>query len=238
MESAAITHRGLVRSNNEDSFLALPEIGLFAVADGMGGHLAGEVASRLALEILKNSIRTERNIDPLSELLNAVKEANRQVYYVAQTSEEYGGMGTTLTTCLIQESVLYWVHIGDSRGYLVREGEINQFTQDHSLVSDYVRDGKLTAEEAEIHPYRNVLSRALGPEPTVMLDSGTISIKKGDIVVLCTDGLTAHLTDKEILEVVQDGPLTKQAKQLLELALKRGGRDNVTCVLVRVSGSS
>ncbi|MEW6172176.1 MAG: Stp1/IreP family PP2C-type Ser/Thr phosphatase [Bacillota bacterium] len=235
MEWIALSDKGLVRPNNEDNLLTCPEIGLFAVADGMGGHRAGEVASRLALECLRKSLSQSSHADPLPELMTAASEANRAVFSVAQENKDYGGMGTTLTACIIQTQSLYWVHIGDSRGYLIRNDGITQFTRDHSLVSAYVRQGKLTPEEAEIHPYRNVLSRALGTEPAATLDSGSVGVFTGDKIVLCTDGLTNHLTAEEILDLLRQGRLEEQAKGLLELALERGGKDNVTFIVINMS---
>ncbi|RJX19166.1 MAG: Stp1/IreP family PP2C-type Ser/Thr phosphatase [Ammonifex sp.] len=235
MNWTAISDKGLVREKNEDALLAYPEIGLFAVADGMGGHLAGEIASKLALKILAEAVYTHSPVDPLPALMAATEQANRQVYTLAVEKEEYGGMGTTLTACFIQAQTLYWAHVGDSRGYLVREGKISQFTRDHSLVSDYVREGKITPEEAETHPYRNVLSRALGTEPTVLADTGKVQLQTGDLLLLCTDGLTLHLADTEIMELVMEGTLVKQAQKLLNLVLERGGKDNVTFILIEIN---
>jgi protein phosphatase len=234
MNWTAVSDKGLVREKNEDALLANSDIGLFAVADGIGGHLAGEIASKLALKILAEALNAQSTVDPLPALLTATEQANRYVYSLAVEKEEYGGMGTTLTACFIQGATLYWTHVGDSRGYLVREGKISQFTRDHSLIWDYVREGKITPEEAETHPYRNVLSRAVGTEPTVLADSGKMPLQTGDLLVICTDGLTLHLADAEILQLVTDGTLVSRAEKLLDLVLKRGGKDNVTCILVKI----
>jgi protein phosphatase len=230
----AISDKGLAREKNEDALLANSATGLFAVADGMGGHLAGEIASKLALKVLQEELGVQSYVDPLPALMAATEQANRQVYSLAVEKEEYGGMGTTLTACLIQGPTLYWTHVGDSRGYLVRDGKISQFTRDHSLVWDYVREGRITPEEAETHPYRNVLSRALGTEPTVLADTGKMPLQTGDLLVICTDGLTLHLADAEILELVTEGTLVSQANKLLDLVLERGGKDNVTCILIQI----
>ena len=234
MEWAAISDRGLERENNEDGFLACPEIGLFAVADGMGGHQAGEVASWLALKALEGFVRQNSRANPLAVLLAAAEEANRQVYDASQARPEYSGMGSTLTACIIQPAAFSWVHVGDSRGYLIREREIRQFTEDHSLVCELLREGKLTPEEAAVHPYRNVLSRVLGTQPAVAVDEGTVALRSGEIILLCTDGLTAHLDAMESLDIVSRGDLTEQAKGLLKVALERGGKDNITVVIIRV----
>ncbi|MEW6769829.1 MAG: Stp1/IreP family PP2C-type Ser/Thr phosphatase [Bacillota bacterium] len=234
MEWSAVSDRGLERENNEDGFLACPEIGLFAVADGMGGHQAGEVASWLALRSLEEFVRQNSGTDPRPLLVGAAEEANRRVYAASQARPEYNGMGSTLTACILQGEAVFWVHVGDSRGYLIRGGEITQFTQDHSLVSEFIREGKLTPEEAEIHPYRNVLSRVLGTQVQVPVDEGVITALPGDTILLCTDGLTIHLNTMEIMAVLSRGSAQDQAQELLRTALERGGRDNITLVLIRM----
>ncbi|MEW6193380.1 MAG: Stp1/IreP family PP2C-type Ser/Thr phosphatase [Bacillota bacterium] len=234
MEWSAASDRGLERENNEDGFLACPEIGLFAVADGMGGHQAGEVASWLALRSLEEFVRQNSGTDPRLLLVGAVEEANRQVYVASQARPEYNGMGSTLTACILQGRAVFWVHVGDSRGYLIRGREIVQFTQDHSLVSEFIREGKLTPEEAAVHPYRNVLSRVLGTQLRVPVDEGVIATLPGDTILLCTDGLTIHLNTMEITAVLSRGSTRDQAQELLRTALERGGRDNITVVLIRI----
>lgn len=236
MEWAVLSHKGLARAKNEDNLLVCADIGLFAVADGMGGHQAGEVASRLALESLETAVRQTDHADLLHVLKDAFEEANKSVYSAAQGNPDCEKMGTTLTACIIRKGKLYWLHIGDSRGYLLRDNEIKQFTEDHSYVSDFVRKGELTPEEAEVHPYRHVLTRALGTEPLINVDKGTVTLEPGDKILLCTDGLTVHLNDEEILKVARRGKPAEQAKRLLKTALERGGVDNITLILIKIAG--
>ncbi|MEW6446987.1 MAG: Stp1/IreP family PP2C-type Ser/Thr phosphatase [Bacillota bacterium] len=236
MEWAVLSHKGLARAKNEDNLLVCADIGLFAVADGMGGHQAGEVASRLALESLERAVRQNDESDLLAVLTNAFEQANQNVYMAAQSNPECEKMGTTLTACIIRAGNLFWLHVGDSRGYLVRNNEIKQFTEDHSYVSDFVRKGELTPEEAEVHPYRHVLTRALGTEPLIQVDKGIVKLEPNDVVLLCTDGLTLHLNDHEILEIARNGRPTEQVRKLVKTALERGGLDNVTLILIKFWG--
>jgi len=235
VEWAAVTDRGLCREKNEDAYLALPECWLFAVADGLGGHLAGEVASRVALESFAAAMGCWEGDDPVTALTRAAAAANEAVYQLAQTNPAYKDMGTTLTACILRDGELFWVHVGDSRGYLIREQEIAQFTRDHSLFSEFLREGQLAAGEAEVYPGRNVLTRALGVEPMVAADTGRLSLEAGDVVLLCTDGLTLHLDETDIIKVVSRGMVAQQAEELVRLALERGGRDNVTVILIKIT---
>ncbi|MEW6573093.1 MAG: Stp1/IreP family PP2C-type Ser/Thr phosphatase [Bacillota bacterium] len=238
MEWAVVSHRGLARAKNEDNLLVCSDIGLFAVADGMGGHQAGEVASRLALESLESALRENDRGDLLHVLTDAFERANQRVYAAAQADPECEKMGTTLTACIIRSGKLHWMHVGDSRGYLVRNNEIKQFTEDHSYVSDFVRRGELTPEEAKVHPYRHVLTRAIGAEPVILVDKGTVELVPEDTVLLCTDGLTVHLSDKEILEIAHRGKPAEQTKKLMKMALERGGVDNITLILIKIMGKT
>lgn len=228
---------GLVRRINEDSLVIVPDLGLFAVADGMGGHQAGEVASRMALEELVRFIRPRlsRNGDPGDLLARGVQEANRLVYQLSCASAGCRGMGTTISAAILRDRDLFLAHVGDSRIYLLRGNKIWQITEDHSLVQEMVRIGGLTAEEAWNHPRRNVLTRALGTEPRVRVDSLHVKLQAKDRVILCTDGLTGHLRPAEIGALVQQNPeLQKAVKVLVQTALDRGGTDNITVILVAV----
>ncbi|HIE13392.1 MAG TPA: Stp1/IreP family PP2C-type Ser/Thr phosphatase [Desulfotomaculum sp.] len=236
MEWAVLSHRGLTRAKNEDNLLVCSDLGLFAVADGLGGHHAGEVASRLALASLERAVRDNDHGDPLHVLTAAFEQANQDVYRAAQANPKYEKMGTTLTACIIQSDRLYWLHVGDSRGYVMRENKIKQFTEDHSYVSDFVRKGELTPKEAEAHPYRHVLTRAIGTGPLIHVDKGTVALEPEDTVLLCTDGLTVHLSDAEILSTAQQGKPAEQAERLVKMALQRGGTDNITLILIKIPG--
>lgn len=235
VEWAAVTDKGLERPKNEDGFLALPELGLFAVADGLGGHLAGEVASRVALESFAAAMQTHTGGDFQAVLADAAGFANRVVYGLAQSNPEYSNMGTTLTACLIRSRELFWVHVGDSRGYLIRKNAIEQFTKDHSFLAEVLLEGQEQGEKMQAHPYRHVLTRALGTEAVVAADTGRFPLEPGDTILLCTDGLTLHLNEEDILAVLSQGVVSQQAEELVGLALGRGGRDNVTVILIKIT---
>jgi len=237
MKWSQATETGYVRPSNEDSLCVCPELGLFAVADGMGGHRAGEVASRKALEELERYLRSRLQTagDAASLLVQGVQEANRLVHQLSVHQPDCQGMGTTLSAALVQEPLLHLAHVGDSRGYLLREGKIVQLTEDHSLVQELVKSGGLTAEQAREHPRRNVLTRALGIAPRVAVDCLTVTLSPGDRVLLCTDGLTGHLRTEEIAALIyrHDEP-ERAVRELIRAALDRGGSDNITIILLAV----
>ena len=233
LRAGGATDVGLVRAHNEDRFLA--DEGLFAVADGVGGHKAGEVASQTAVETLQREF-TEPTTDAL---IDAVKTANRTVWNLAEVNTEQRGMGTTLTALALVdeggEERLAVVNVGDSRAYLLQQGELEQLTEDHSLVEQLVREGQLTPEEAQVHPQRSIITRALGLDPEVEVDSWELTPYKGDRLLLCSDGLTNEVSDEQIastLRTVSDPE--EAAHQLVQEARDHGGSDNITCVVVDV----
>ncbi|HBC92965.1 MAG TPA: Stp1/IreP family PP2C-type Ser/Thr phosphatase [Pelotomaculum sp.] len=237
MRWAQLTDRGLVRSLNEDSLCVSPEIGLFAVADGMGGHLAGEVASATALQMLEQDLskRLQNGEFPQHALVNAVQGANRKIFELAGSNQQWAGMGTTLTACLKREEVIYIAQVGDSRAYLLRESRIVQLTEDHSLVRELVKNGELTEEQALQHPQRNVLTRALGTAPSLTVDLYLHKVGPGDLLLLCTDGLTGYLRPEEILFTVRTSPdLDTAVRVLVDKALGAGGKDNITVILLEM----
>lgn len=237
MRWAQLTDIGLVRSLNEDSLCVSPEIGLFAVADGMGGHLAGEVASATALQILEQELakRLQKGEFPEHALVAAVQEANRQIFELSSQNQHLSGMGTTITACLKRGGNIYIAQVGDSRAYLLRESLILQLTEDHSLVRELVRKGGLTEEQALHHPQRNVLTRALGTAPNVNVDSYHHEVSPGDLLLLCTDGLTAYLRPDEIMRTIRTAPgLDSAARSLVDKALGAGGKDNITVILLEI----
>ncbi|SHE35940.1 Stp1/IreP family PP2C-type Ser/Thr phosphatase [Desulforamulus putei] len=237
MKWSQITDVGRVRAGNEDSLCACPDIGLFAVADGMGGHKAGEIASSTALNYLAENLREvlPGTRDIQSSLLRILEEANLRVYRLSTEFEQYRGMGTTVTAGVFMGYHLVIAHIGDSRAYLVRGNEITQLTEDHSLVGEMLRYGGITEEQALNHPQRNVLTRAMGTAPSVKFDIYTQNLLPGDKILFCSDGLVNHLRPEEIKEIItSQRDLDLTVKILLDTALERGGLDNITMILVEM----
>jgi PPM family protein phosphatase len=231
-DRAGLTDTGRRRRRNEDSFVLEPP--LFAVADGMGGAQAGEVASRLAAAAFRE-FRDADDLAPEERVEALVQEANRRIYARSREDANATGMGTTITAALLEGERVAIGHVGDSRAYRIRGGDLEQLTQDHSLVADLMRSGRLTQEEADAHPQRSVITRALGTDPEVDVDTFAIGLEPGDVFLLCSDGLTTMVQDEEILGLVHESDsLERAAKALVKAANKRGGEDNVTVVLFRV----
>ncbi len=234
--SAGKTDPGRKRRRNEDAFVLEPP--LFAVADGMGGAQAGEVASRLAAAAFREFHEAD-DLAPDDRLRALVQEANRRIYDRARADTGATGMGTTLTAALLEDGDVTIGHVGDSRAYRLRDGRLEQLTEDHSLVADLMRSGRLTPEEAESHPQRSVITRALGTDPEVDVDTMTVEASPGDVFLLCSDGLTTMVADEDILELVaRAGSLEDAARALVKAANKGGGEDNVTVVLFAVEGDA
>jgi protein phosphatase len=229
------TNAGRKRRRNEDAFVIQPP--LFAVADGMGGAQAGEIASRLAAEALREE---GGNGDGEERVTSLVREANRRVYERSRTDRSASGMGTTVTAALLEGSIVHIAHVGDSRAYLIRNGLLEQLTDDHSLVAELMRDGKLSQEEAEAHPQRSVITRALGTDPDVDVDAFPVEAHPGDLFLLCSDGLTTMVEDTAILRIVEEhrGDLDRAAKTLVGAANSAGGEDNITVVLFEIAAES
>lgn len=233
-ESAGRTDPGRVRRRNEDSFVLDPP--LFAVADGMGGAQAGEVASRLTAAAFREFHEADR-LPPDERLPAIIQEANRRIYERARADSDVSGMGTTVTAALLTGGRVTLGHVGDSRAYRIRNGELEQLTEDHSLVGDLMRSGRLTPEEADAHPQRSVITRALGTDPEVDVDTLTVEAEPGDLFLLCSDGLTTMVADEDILGILDAAPtLDDAARTLVKAANTGGGEDNVTIVLFRVEG--
>jgi len=231
--SIGFSHPGRRRRHNEDAYVVQPP--LFAVADGMGGAKAGEVASGLAAAAVQESggdgTAGEARVAAL------IEEANRRVFRRASEDREASGMGTTMTVALVEDDQVAIGHVGDSRAYLIREGQLEQLTDDHSLVAELVRSGKLTPEEAETHPQRSVITRALGTEADVDVDTFSVSAAAGDLFLLCSDGLPSMVDDQTILEAVEShrSNLHEAAKALVNAANRGGGEDNITVVFFEVN---
>lgn len=245
---AGSTHVGMKRSHNEDNFFLLAEENLYVVADGMGGHASGEVASQIAVESLANFfVDTSRDKEitwPYKEdrsltfdenrFVTGIKLANKRIFEASQREVRYRGMGTTLVALLCGTSGAYMCHVGDSRGYLVRNNSITQLTEDHSLLNDYLKVHQLTEEEIALFPHKNVIVRALGMKETVVVDLFRLNPKPGEIYLLCSDGLSTMVDDTNILTLVQKNAHNLEAccQALIEKANTNGGTDNITVVLV------
>jgi PPM family protein phosphatase len=230
-EQYAGTDTGRQRRANEDSLLARAP--LFVVADGMGGAQAGEVASRLAIETFEGGLRDGAH--PELELAELARAANAQIHELSHSNAEQAGMGTTLTAVYVGEREVAIAHVGDSRAYCLRGGQLMRLTDDHSLVDELMRQGRLTPEEAIEHPQRSVITRALGPEMAVEVDTRSFAARDGDIYLLCSDGLTTMLAEQEIESLMRaHAHLRDAGEALIAAANDAGGRDNITVVLVRL----
>lgn len=206
---------------------------LFVVADGMGGHNAGEVASQLALNELQQAYYADANPDIQASLAQALQTANQAIYQLSRADARQMGMGTTAALAVVHNQNVFVSNVGDSRVYLIRGGQITQITRDHSWVDEQVRAGVLTPEQARTHPQRNIITRALGTGPAVEPDFYNGNLQLGDVLVLCSDGLTGHVADQEILLIAGENPPNVAAQRLIDLANERGGSDNITAIVVR-----
>lgn len=250
IEVAGLSDVGRKRAHNEDSFAVHAESGLYLVADGMGGHASGEVASRMAVETMRDFFAiTADDAEKTwpykmdrskgyeeNRLITGVKLSNLRIYQSAKNNPNQRGMGTTLVAMFAVEDGVYIAHVGDSRVYRVRAGQLTQLTEDHSLLNDYKKMKKLTDEEIEAFPHKNVIVRALGMKETVKVDTRFEQPEPDDILLLCSDGLAGPVSDAEILELILAAPdLKKGAEALINRANENGGPDNITAVLTRWS---
>jgi protein phosphatase len=248
LQAFGLTHVGRQRQHNEDAFLVANEAGLFLVADGMGGHAAGEIASRIAVDSISEFILHTKEDDgtwphaydehfrrSTNRLMAAVRLANTRVLEAMRKDARLRGMGTTVVACMADDVTISIAHVGDSRAYLVRDGQISRITNDHSWVFEQVQAGMLTEAEAEKHPLRNVITRALGGALQVTPDASEIEARSGDVFLLCSDGLTGMVPESEIQRIISatNGDLENACRQLIDAANERGGLDNVTAVLVK-----
>jgi serine/threonine protein phosphatase PrpC len=236
LRTAAHTDVGLRRRGNEDRYALDPQLGLCLVADGMGGHSAGQVASLLAATAVLGALQESKGGDatPAEKLRAAIEEANHAIYTASREKNEYMGMGTTVVALLVEAERGAIAHVGDSRAYRVRAGRIRQLTDDHSIVGELLRRQEITADDAREHPHRHVLTRALGVRGHVQPDLAELTLAPGDVFVLCSDGLTNHVEDHEIAKLVSEAAdLEAGCASLIDLANRRGGEDNITVVLAR-----
>jgi PPM family protein phosphatase len=232
VEQAYKTDTGRQRTANEDSYFARAPV--FAVADGMGGAQAGEVASRIAAGAFEKGVDSDAPAE--GQLEEIAQGANRAIHDLAQKDSSRAGMGTTLTAALVRDDEVALGHVGDSRAYVLRDGELKRLTKDHSLVEELRRQGRLTEEQAEEHPQRSIITRALGPEPEVNVDTMTYPARDGDVFLLCSDGLTTMVPDDEIRKIMLESKSLRSAvNKLVDAANGRGGRDNITAVAFRVA---
>lgn len=250
VRAGGLTDVGLKRDHNEDSVLVAQELGLYAVADGMGGHAAGEVASKTAITTVQDFVekaKTDKGFtwpygmqkefsQDENILVSAVKLANREVCAMSEKDESYGGMGTTFAAIYLPEEKIHVCHVGDSRVYRFRNGELEPMTQDHSWVNEQLQRNIISEEEARQHRWRNVITRALGSRDAVEIDLTSVDAEAGDIFLLCSDGLTGMITDDQIADVLKekgDDP-EGACKVLIELSNEAGGLDNISAIIVRI----
>lgn len=248
LEAFAWTDAGPVRENNEDSFLVEEDNGLFVVADGMGGHAAGEIASRIAVDTVRDLLqgsldpdetRLDRDVQDPADVLRerlryAMNQASARIRSEAMLQPAYSGMGTTLCVLLIESDAAHIAHVGDSRIYLIRDGRISRLTRDHTVVQQEIDAGRLTPEMARLVPHRNYLTQSVGYHGPVEPDTATRPILSGDLFLLCSDGLTDPLDDPEIADICSNTHPNDLAEVLVRKAIDGGGEDNVTVITVRV----
>lgn len=251
LEVAYKTDTGMVRSLNEDNILVDEEKQIFLLADGMGGHNAGEEASEIAVNTMWNELKN-RTADEIKETIEALEKAdtppllgileqavlktNKEIWKQAQSNSNKSGMGTTLVASIIQEEFAFFAFVGDSRAYLISERMIQQISEDHSLVAQLVKSNAITAEEAKTHPYKNVIIRSLGSNTEIKPDLLCLAMQPDDIYLLCSDGLTNMVSDDKILEIILSNPLKGACEKLIETANVNGGADNVSVILFKVVG--
>jgi protein phosphatase len=249
IELANLTDVGMVREQNEDYYCyAEPDDDevfrkkgrLAVVADGMGGHIGGQIASGLAVDTIRQVYLSDTSDDPRHALLTGFRQAHAAIHDYIREHPEFKSMGTTCTAAVVREFELYYGHIGDSRLYLVHNGAISQVTRDHSMVNRLVEEGKLTPEEAAIHPDRNVLTAALGMErqPEAEFSETPLQLWPGDSVLICSDGLHGLVSDKEMAHVLNSGSPRDACLTLVEMAKQRGGHDNITVQILKLSGTA
>lgn len=237
------TDVGRKRQHNEDSVayiipkdqeLLTHKGALFIVADGMGGHAAGEVASEIAVDTVCTLYYQDPDTDIPTSLVRAIQYANAAIYQRATENEQHTGMGTTCVVAVLRESTAFVANVGDSRGYLVRRGQVRQITQDHSWVAEQVRMGQMSEEEARNHSMRNIITRSLGPFPEVEVDIFVEPVEEGDALLLCSDGLCGMVSDAEITSIVENFGPQESVYRLVECANEQGGIDNITTIVARV----
>lgn len=241
MMVGAVTDVGLIRENNQDCMFAgsIESFPLYIVADGMGGHNAGEIASSMAVDIIekvftvnKDKLISEESIKQTIE--EAIVTANEKIYLQSKKIPDYAGMGTTITLAYIFENKIYIGHVGDSRAYFITKDEIKQITDDHSLVNELIKNGSITPEEAINHPQKNLITRAVGTSSDIQLDFYVLDYKPNDILIICSDGLTNMLNDDDIMKLIKsEDDIDIACNNLISIANENGGRDNITVIVIK-----
>ncbi len=227
------SHIGCKRKNNEDRYLIkiVSEISILAVADGVGGNPGGEIAAQIVTDSFQEHIFSKTDLK--TDLKTVLLESEKRILQKIEENQKFEGMSTTLTAVAVYHSKVFWIHIGDSRLYLLRNKKIKQMTKDHTFIQDLIDDGTLSPEQADKHPLKNMLDQCLGCDD-IELDCGVFQVKKNDRLLLCTDGLTTHLPDSQIESIMAINSIQEAGKQLIEEALKIGGSDNVTVVIKNI----
>ncbi|MDE5983691.1 MAG: Stp1/IreP family PP2C-type Ser/Thr phosphatase [Eubacterium sp.] len=240
MNIVAKTDKGIVRDSNQDAYAVgefSDEVVWSVVCDGMGGAAGGNIASALAVKVISDKInasyRDEMRDSSIHNMLDsALTAANIEVFDFAEAKPELRGMGTTVVCAIVRNNQAYIAHAGDSRAYVINNGNINQITTDHSMVQDLLSRGKITSEEAENHPNKNIITRAVGVDKSIDIDFGQIDLSDDDVLLLCTDGLSNYVTNNEMIEIMSDGKYYAFADRLVTRANKNGGGDNITVVII------
>lgn len=233
------TNKGIIREKNEDNLIIeeTERYNLYAVADGMGGHKAGEIASTLLIDVIREYFdkNNKRENFKIPTFINeSIMLANLKIIEEASEKEEYLGMGTTVTMAVIDlsENIVYIGNVGDSRTYIIRDNKIRQITEDHTYVHELVKEGKITIEEAKAHPKKNIITRAIGSEENIIVDIFEIELMENDILLLCSDGLTTHLSDSEIMDTIKTFGCAESVGILIDMCNNNGGTDNITVIII------
>jgi len=227
------TDVGIKRASNQDTIKFSDRLNCFIVADGMGGHLAGEIASQMAVETIEKYLIKQLEVSEVSICIEeSIKLANKEIYLKSLDNADYRGMGTTCSMVVLKDDKIHLGHVGDSRIYFSDGQTIEQMTTDHSLVENLVESGEITREEARSHPKRHVITRAIGTDPTIEVDYAVYDMKTASKIIICSDGLTEKVKDQEILEVINTHNLDESVNLLVELANDRGGSDNISVILI------
>lgn len=235
IQAFGATDVGMKRKNNQDTFLINETLGLYLVADGMGGHLGGEVASKLAADTTQQYCREHKQLNPRERLEKAINAASEKIYAEGQNNEELKSMGTTVVAFLAQDNVAYIAQVGDSRVYLCSQGSFWQVTEDHTVVQEEIRAGLISPEDIENHELQHVITRSVGYQKDVSVDIYRRKLQPNDTFLLCSDGLSGLVKNKEILEHLEGNSIETSVRSLIGLANSRGGTDNITVVVCRVA---